>query len=147
MTGLVALGNAPLREVQLFKKIVPDLQRMLVLADPDGPGVPEFRRGVHQAMSVLKITPIEREARTQRELEQIFAPLLRTNTEGVFIASLNLRVRFHLLVLRLAGARQIPVAGHRKEWVERGALFSYTDQGDRARGGRPVRGRAAGQIR
>jgi hypothetical protein len=44
-------------------------------------------------MSVLKITPIEREARTQRELEQIFAPLSRANTEGVFIASLNLRVK------------------------------------------------------
>jgi putative ABC transport system substrate-binding protein len=127
MTGLVALGNAPLKEVQLFKEIVPDLQRMLVLADPDDPGVPEFRRGVHQATSALKITPIEREARTQGELEQIFAPLSRKNTDGVFIASLNLRTKFHSLILRLAGARQIPVAGHRKEWVDRGALFSYAE--------------------
>jgi putative tryptophan/tyrosine transport system substrate-binding protein len=114
MTGLVALGNAPLKEVELFKEIVPGLQRMLVLADPDDPGVPEFRRGVHQAASALKITTIEREARTQRELEQVFAPLSRTNTDGVFIASLNLRVKFHSLILRLATPRQLPVAGHRK---------------------------------
>jgi putative ABC transport system substrate-binding protein len=36
-------------------------------------------------------------------------------------------VKFHSLILRLAAARHIPVAGHRKEWVERGALFSYAE--------------------
>jgi ABC-type uncharacterized transport system substrate-binding protein len=127
MTGLVALGNAPLKEVQLFKEIVPGLRRMLVLADPDDPGVPQFKREVHQAASALKITTIERDARTQQELEQVFASLSRTDTDGVFIASLNLRVKFHSLILRLAAARHIPVVGHRKEWVERGALFSYAE--------------------
>jgi ABC-type uncharacterized transport system substrate-binding protein len=127
MTGLVALGNAPLKEVQLFKEIVPGLRRMLVLADPDDPGVPQFRREVQQIASMLKIMTIERDARTQRELEQIFATLSRGNTDGVFIASLNLRVKFHSLILSLAAPRQLPVAGHRKEWVERGALFSYAE--------------------
>lgn len=127
MTGLVALGNAPLKEVELFKEIVPTLHRMLVLVDPDDPGVPQFRREVQQAASALKITTIERDARTQRELEQIFASRSRSNTDGVFIASLNLRVKFHALILHLAASRQIPVAGHRKEWVERGALFSYAE--------------------
>jgi len=127
MTGLVALGNAPTKEVQLFKEIVPGLHRMLVLADPDDPGVPQFRREVWQAASALKITTIDRDAGTQKNLEQVFASLSRSNTDGVFIASLNLRVKFHSLILRLAAARQIPVAGHRKEWVERGALFSYAE--------------------
>jgi putative ABC transport system substrate-binding protein len=127
MTGLVALGNAPLKEVQLFKEIVPGLRRMLVLIDPDDPGVPDFRRAVQQATSALNITPIEREARTQNDLEQIFATLSRSNTDGVFIASLNLRVKYHSVILRLAGPREIPVAGHRKEWVQRGALFSYAE--------------------
>lgn len=127
MTGLVALGNAPLKEVQLFKEIVPALHRMLVLVDPDDPGVPQFRRDVQRAASSLKITTIERDARTQKELEEIFASRSQSNTDGVFIASLNLRVKFHSLILRLAAPRHIPVAGHRKEWVERGALFSYAE--------------------
>jgi len=126
MTGLVALGNA-LKEVQLFKEIVPGLRRVLVLADPDDPGVPQFRREVQQAASMLKIMTIERDARTQRGLEQIFATFSRSNTDGVFIASLHLRVKFHSLILSLAAPRQIPVAGHRKEWVDRGALFSYAE--------------------
>jgi putative ABC transport system substrate-binding protein len=127
MTGLVALGNAPLKQVQLFKEIVPDLQRMLVLVDPDDPGVPEIRRGVQQAASALKITTIDRDVRTQKDLEHVFASVSRSNTDGVFLASLNLRVKFHLVILRLATARRIPVAGHRKEWVEQGALFSYAE--------------------
>ena len=127
MTGLVALGNAPLKQVQLFKEIVPDLQRMLVLVDPDDPGVPEIRRGVQQAASALKITTIDRDVRTQKDLEHVFASVSRSNTDGVFLASLNLRVKFHLAILRLATARRIPVAGHRKEWVEQGALFSYAE--------------------
>jgi ABC-type uncharacterized transport system substrate-binding protein len=127
MTGLVALGNAPLKEVQLFKEIVPGLHRMVVLADPDDPGVPQFRREVQQVTSALKITTVERDARTQRELEQIFARLSRSNTDGVFIASLNLRVKFHSLILRLATKQRLPVAGHRSEWVEQGARFSYAE--------------------
>jgi putative tryptophan/tyrosine transport system substrate-binding protein len=127
ITGLVALGDAPLKEVQLFREIVPGLHRMLVLADPDDPGVPQFRCEVQQAASALKITTIERDAGTQKQLEQVFAPLSRSNTDGVFIASLNLRVKFHSVINRLAAARRIPVAGHRREWVERGALFSYAE--------------------
>jgi putative ABC transport system substrate-binding protein len=45
----------------------------------------------------------------------------------VAFASLNLRVKFHSLILRLASEHHLPVAGHRREWVERGALFSYAE--------------------
>jgi putative ABC transport system substrate-binding protein len=127
MTGFVALGNAPLKEVQLFQEIVPGLRRMLVLVDPDDPGVPQFKREVRQAASALKITTMERSARTQKELERIFESLTRSNTDGVFIASLNLRVKFHSLIIRLATKQHLPVAGHRREWVEQGALFSYAE--------------------
>jgi len=127
MTGFMSLGNAPLKEVQLFKEIAPGLHRMLTLADPDDPGVPEFRRDVQRAASTLKITVIDREGRTANDLERVFESVSRSNTDGVYIASLNLRVKFHSLILRLAGARDLPVVGHRKEWVQQGALFSYAE--------------------
>jgi ABC-type uncharacterized transport system substrate-binding protein len=79
MTGFVALGNARLKEVQLFKEIVPGLHRMLVLTDPDDPGGPQFRREVQQAASALKITTMERKARTQKELEHVFASISRAS--------------------------------------------------------------------
>ncbi len=57
----------------------------------------------------------------------MFASLSHGAVDGVFIASLNLRVKFHSLILRLASEQHLPVAGHRKEWVEQGALFSYAE--------------------
>lgn len=105
----------------------PSLRRLLVLTDPDDPGVPQFRRDVQQATGVLKIATTDRRVRNQADLEHAFATVSRGNTDGVFIASLNLRVKFHSLILRLASDRHLPVAGHRKEWVQQGALFSYTE--------------------
>jgi putative ABC transport system substrate-binding protein len=127
MTGFVALGNAPSKEVELFKQLVPSLRRLLVLSDPDDPGAPEFRRQVRQVATALNFQTLERHTRSQLDIERVFSSVSRGTADGVFIASLNLRVKFHALILQLGADRHLPVAGHRKEWVERGALFSYAE--------------------
>jgi len=127
MTGFVALGNAPSKEVELFKQLVPSLRRLLVLSDPDDPGAPEFRKQVRQVATALNFQTLERQTRSQLDIERVFSSVSRGTADGVFIASLNLRVKFHALILQLAADRHLPVAGHRKEWVERGALFSYAE--------------------
>jgi putative tryptophan/tyrosine transport system substrate-binding protein len=127
MTGFIALGNAPTKEMELFKELVPGLRRLLVLSDPDDPGVAEFRRQVRQAATVLKFSAIEHDARSQADLERIFASVSRGTVDGVFIASAHLRIKFQSLILRLGSGRHLPVAGSRKEWVEQGALFSYAE--------------------
>jgi putative ABC transport system substrate-binding protein len=55
------------------------------------------------------------------------ARLARPRLDGVFVGSPDLRVKFHSVILRLASARRLPMVGHRREWVEQGALFSYAD--------------------
>ncbi|HZY30441.1 MAG TPA: hypothetical protein VFF86_02250, partial [Candidatus Methylomirabilis sp.] len=55
----IALGNAPTKEVELFKQLVPGLGRLLVLSDPDDPGVPEFRRQVRQVATALKFQALD----------------------------------------------------------------------------------------
>jgi putative ABC transport system substrate-binding protein len=127
ITGFIALGNAPAKEVELFKQLVPGLHRLLVLSDPDDPGAPVYRREVRQVGTALKFQLVERAVRSQTDLARVFASLSRGGVDGVFIASLNLRVKFHALIIRLASERHLPVAGHRKEWVEQGALFSYAE--------------------
>jgi len=77
--------------------------------------------------AALKFQLVERDVRSQADIERVFASLSHGAVDGVFIASLNLRVKFHSLILRLASERHLPVAGHRKEWVEQGALFSYAE--------------------
>jgi len=89
--------------------------------------VPVYRREVRQVGTALKFQPVERDVRSQGDIERVFASLSRSAVDGVFIASLNLRVKFHALILRRASERHLPVLGHRKEWVEQGALFSYAE--------------------
>ncbi len=91
---------------------------MLVLVDPDDPDVPQFKLEVQHAASALKITTMERRARTQKDLEQIFDSVSRSNTDGVFIASLSLRVKLHSVIIRLATKQQ----------VRRLAAGSYVDK-------------------
>jgi putative ABC transport system substrate-binding protein len=127
MTGFVALGNAPTKELELFRELVPTLRRLLVLSDPSDPGAATLRRKARQAAAALKFELIERDATTAADIERIFESVTRASADGVYIASLNLRTKFHALIVRLGTQRRLPIAGHRKEWVEQGALFSYAE--------------------
>ena len=59
------------------------------------------------------------------DLDRIFDTLRRGEVDGAFVVSPYLTRRFFPLLLRLAKDKRLPLATHRKEWVEQGALFSY----------------------
>ena len=125
MTGFAGLDNFPAKQMELFKELVPRLKRPLVLFDASDPvslrWLPELRR----AATTLKIQLAERQVASQADLERVFAAIKPGDADGIFIASTKLRTKFHALILELASKQRLPVASHRKEWVERGALFSY----------------------
>ena len=61
---------------------------------------------------------------TQADIERIFTSVRRENIQAVVVVS-GLVAKFPSLVIRLAAERRLPIPGHRKEWAEQGALFSY----------------------
>jgi len=64
-------------------------------------------------------------ARGQAEVLASFFRTSYPSEWGVFVASSRLMTNFPSLVIRLAERSRLPVSGHRKEWAEQGALFSY----------------------
>jgi putative ABC transport system substrate-binding protein len=80
---------------------------------------------VWKAANTLKLRLVEREVTRQSDVERVFGSLKSDEVQGVFVASSSLVTKFPSLVLRLALERHLPVPSHRKEWVEKGALFSY----------------------
>ena len=54
-----------------------------------------------------------------------FEALKKGEVDGAIAVSPKLVTNFPALILRLSLARQIPLASHRRELVEQGALFSY----------------------
>jgi putative tryptophan/tyrosine transport system substrate-binding protein len=127
ITGFAGLGNTPAKEMEIFKQVVPQLSRPLVLFDARDPVSLRWLAEVRRAAITLKLQAVERKVANATDLERSFAAVKPGDVNGVFIASPDLRTKFSGLILDLAAMRRLPVAGHRKEWVERGALFSYND--------------------
>jgi putative tryptophan/tyrosine transport system substrate-binding protein len=127
MTGFAGIGNVPGKELALFKELVPGLRRPLVLSDPGDPASRRWLPEVRNVGSALKLHLDERVARNERDIEALFRSLKPGEVDGVFLASPDLRVKFHSLILRRANEHRLPMVGHRKEWVAHGALFSYSD--------------------
>lgn len=127
ITGFAGLGNTPAKEMEIFKQVVPQLRRPLVLFDDRDPASLRWLTAVRRAATTLKLQVVERQVANATDLERVFAAVKPGDVGGVFIASPDLRTKFPALILDLATKRRLPLAGHRKEWVEGGALFSYND--------------------
>jgi ABC-type uncharacterized transport system substrate-binding protein len=64
---------------------------------------------------------------TPAQAERVFAALSPGQTDGAFVVSPSLQTKFMATILPLSWAHRLPLAGHRREYVqqENGALFSY----------------------
>jgi putative tryptophan/tyrosine transport system substrate-binding protein len=127
LTGFAGIGNVPGKELALFKEMVPALRRPLVLIDPADPGAARWLSEIREAGARMKLQLAERPAGDEPAIERVFQALKPGDVDGVIVASPDLRVKFHSAILRQASARRLPMVGHRREWVEQGALFSYAD--------------------
>lgn len=125
ITGFATWGELYGKQIELFKEMVPGLRRLLVLIDPHDPSTKGPLAEVRATAAFLKIGIVERRVTTQSDVEQTFRTIKRGEINGVYIVSPNLRNKFPALVTKLALQNRLPLAIHRKEWVEQGALFSY----------------------
>jgi putative ABC transport system substrate-binding protein len=144
VTGFAGLGDIPSKEVELFKELVPRLKRLLVLFAAGDPTSSRWLADIRQAATKLKLELVERQTAKRADIERVFAAIKPGDVDGVFISSPDLRTRFPTLVLELASNRRLPLYGHRREWVEQGALFSYNlDLRRPLRGQNPERNQAS----
>ena len=81
---------------------------------------------IRNAASALNLRLVERMVTTRADIERAFRTLKVKEVDGVIVPSPTLRTNFPSLVLRLASERKLPLATHRKKWVKRGGLFSYS---------------------
>jgi putative ABC transport system substrate-binding protein len=125
LTGMSGYRDLTPKQLELFKELAPRLLRVLVLIDPDDPVVPRLIDEARHAAAALRLQLLEREARTQADLEQVFGSLKRGAVEAVFPIAQTLQAKFTSVLIRLAAEKRLALWTHRKEWVEQGALFSY----------------------
>ena len=125
LTGFITWPISSGKQVELFKELVPRLRRLLLLVDPQDPLGPVWLGEVRQAGEALKLRMVEREATNQADIERVMRSVKAGEVDGILVPSQILRTNFTALMIRLASEKRLPLAVHRKEWVEQGGLFSY----------------------
>jgi len=122
ITGI--FGDVLAKRVEFLKELIPHLVRLLLLFDPTDHTSLQELTAVRAAATARKLQLVERAVVTQADIEQVFTSASRENIQAVVVVS-GLVTKFPSLVIRLAVERHLPVPGHRREWAEQGALFSY----------------------
>jgi putative ABC transport system substrate-binding protein len=126
LTGFAGVGDVPAKWLQLFKEVVPGLRRVLILFNPRDPQAARYLAEYRKAAATLKLKLVEREVTDQADIERVFTSLKPGEVDGVLHGSPDIRARFSSLLTRLALDHRLPYQAHRKEWLEHGALFSYS---------------------
>ncbi len=126
MTGFGGVGNVYGKRIGLFKEIYPGLQRVLTFVNPKDSATTHALEEVRATAQQLNLTLVERNVETQDEVERVFKSLKPSDADGAFVLSPSLNTNFLSLFIRLVSEKGLPLVGFRKEWVEQGALFSYS---------------------
>lgn len=127
LTGVFGARDVVAKQLELYQLLVPRLRRVLTLVNPDDPATERLLREYRTA-AAQRSRPLEldiREASSAQDLRRIFRSLRPGEVDGAFLLSPTLRLNFSSLTIQLAERARLPVQAHRKDWVEKGALFSY----------------------
>ncbi len=122
ITGI--FGDVPAKRVEFLTELIPHLVRLLLLFDPTDHTSLQELTAVRAAATARKLQLVERAVVTQADIERVFTLASRENVQAVVVVS-GLVTKFPALVIRLAAERHLAIPGHRREWTEQGALFSY----------------------
>ena len=132
LTGVFGARDPVVKQLQIYKQIMPNLHSLLTLVDPGDAAnnailLPELQDAADQLGVTLDIQT----ASNADEINAVFAALTPGSVDGVFILSPSLRLNFSGTIIPAATAAHLPVQAHRKEWVDPtnpaaggGALFS-----------------------
>ena len=124
LTGVFGARDPVVRQLELYQQIVPNLRRLLTLVDSTDKATPDLLTQAKDAAARLGLELDIREASTAADLDRAFHSLAPGEVDGAFILSPSLRLTFSQRIIDLATAANLPVQAHRKEWLEKGALFS-----------------------
>ena len=126
LTGVFGLRDLVAKQLELYMAVVPGLRRVLALVDPQDPSTAKLWKQTQVAAAKLKLDLVVRKAASPEGLMTVFHNLRPGTAQAVFVVSPKLLFNYSQLMIGLAeGGAHLPLELNRKEWVQKGALFSY----------------------
>jgi putative tryptophan/tyrosine transport system substrate-binding protein len=90
LTGVVHFRDSFEKQIELFKEVMPSLDRLLVVSDPQDPNAGTALVEVYRATQRLGITLTARRVSTRKGIDLMFAQLEPGHVDGVFLVSSTL---------------------------------------------------------
>lgn len=125
LTGVFGARDLVAKHLELYTAIVPGLERVLALVNPNDPGTEFLLAETRATAKRLGVELVVRETSDAAAIRRVFRSLRPNQVDAVMLLSPTLRLNHTALTISLARRAGLPVQAHRKEWVEQGALFSY----------------------
>jgi putative tryptophan/tyrosine transport system substrate-binding protein len=125
LTGVFGARDLVAKHLEYFTLLVPDLQRVLALVNPEDSNYEYLLSETRTAAKRLGVELVVREASEAEDIQRIFRSLRPNEVDAAMLLSSTLRLNHTALTLRLGKRAGLPVQAHRKDWVEQGAFFSY----------------------
>lgn len=130
LTGLTMATTAvDAKRLELFKELVPGLQRVAVLWERNDVADLEWE-GARIAAQILGLELVSYEVKTGWDIGSVVDQMAEDEAHGVFVFGTP---SFGPLIPRIADAarqRHLPLAGTNVEWVQAGALMTYVPDYD-----------------
>jgi len=126
VTGVFGLRDLVAKQLELYKAVVPGLHRVLALVDPLDPSTAKLLSQTQAAAAELGLDLVVRKASTPDDVTRVFRSLRPGEAQAVFVVSPKILFNFSQFLIGAAeGGAHLPLELNRKEWVQKGALFSY----------------------
>jgi putative ABC transport system substrate-binding protein len=126
-TGLTSSADdtAP-KQLELLRAMVPNLTRVGVLVNPDGPYVTSLIKNLYAAAQTVGIVLTRMDAGKTQDIDSAFATMNeRGGLEGIVVVSDALFTAQRYRIAELAFAGRLPSVFQQREYVEAGGLMSY----------------------
>jgi putative ABC transport system substrate-binding protein len=127
ITGLASSADdtAP-KQLELLGAMVPNLTRVGVLVNPDGPYTTSLMKNLYAAAQTAAIMLTRMDARRTQEIDSAFAAVNKGGSqEGILVVSDALFTAQRYRIAELALAGRLPSLFQQREYVEAGGLMSY----------------------
>jgi putative ABC transport system substrate-binding protein len=126
ITGLTHLSpELTGKRLELLKEVVPRLQRVAVLWNPNQPGQQAAFKDAQLAAQALKVNLISLEARNREEIEKVLSPIGKERFQALFERPDPFIFVHRQLIVEFAAKHKLPSMYSFREYVDAGGLMSY----------------------
>jgi putative ABC transport system substrate-binding protein len=126
VTGIGSLrAELTAKRLELFKEVVPSLQRVLVTYDPREPEELDALASARIAVTRVGIALLERPITRPLEIEPGLAALAAGGRDGILVVQSGLNLNIPGRSLEIATSNRIPTMYPASFWSKVGALASY----------------------